>query len=177
MVTTMLCIAPGGLVAARHPRQPEYRLRVLDAQRDAGRLFDLESTDAGAFDPAGYRRYLQRQWQRYRTLQDRGQMHWFGIEFDGRLVASCGLIRAEGRPGEAARFQRVITHPDFRRRGLASALVRAVTSFAFDQWRAPAVYMAADAEGIAVGLYRSLGYRGISSAWGLQCNAPEDRRA
>ena len=172
---TLLRLKPGELRAPPRAARGEVLVRPVDPLTEAEAVMDVEVTNAGSFEPGGYRRYLHLQWERYRSMHAAGQLLWFGLWCDGVLAASCGLIRASGTAGSPARFQRVVTHVDWRRRGLASALVHAVSRHAQQAWQAPDVYMAADPEDVAIGIYRSLGYREVETSWGLERRAPEDR--
>lgn len=174
---TLLRLDPGELRAPPRAARGEVLVRPVDLAAEAEAVMDVEVTDAGDYEPVGYRRYLRLQWDRYREMHAAGQLLWFGLWCDGVLAASCGLIRASATAGSPARFQRVVTHSDWRRRGLASALVHAVSRHAQEAWQAPAAYMVADPEDVAIGIYRSLGYREVETSWGLQRNAPQDRPA
>jgi ribosomal protein S18 acetylase RimI-like enzyme len=183
LVHTLLALDPGAL---REPSPGQARaapagftLRVLDLATEGEALIDLEITDAEGFEPEGYRAYLRAQQQRYRAMASAGLLQWFGLFAPGggaraAPVASCGLLRDAAAPGAAARFQRVVTHPQWRRRGLATALVHGVSRHALQHWRADRVYMVADPEAAAIGIYRRLGYEPRSGAVALQRRAPED---
>jgi ribosomal protein S18 acetylase RimI-like enzyme len=153
------------------------QLRELDLAHDADALAEVEMTDAVGFDPAGYRSYLRQQHVRHRAMQAAGQLQWFGVECDGVLAATCGLIRDRAEAGADGRFQRVVTHAAWRRRGLASALVHGVCRFAFERWRAGTLYIGADPDDVAIGIYRSLGFADLGSGAGLQRKSPQDRAA
>lgn len=159
---------------ARAPRGAA-RLRALDLAAESEALIEIEATDADGFEPVGYRAYLREQHARYRAMQAAGLLQWFGVECDGVLAATCGLVRDRAGPGADGRFQRVVTHAAWRRRGLASLLVHGVGRFAFERWQVGALYMAADPDDVAIGIYRSLGFVDLSSGAGLQRNAPQDR--
>ena len=177
----LLELRPGELLAPARAARGEVALRAVGFgaafERERDGVIDVEATDAGAFEPEGYRRYLVRQWDRYRVLHDAGLLQWFGLWCEGQLAASCGLIRDRAEPGRVGRFQRVVTHSSWRRRGLCSTLVHRVSSFALGEWKVSALHMVADPADVAIGIYRSLGYRDSTSSFGLQRNAPEDRRA
>lgn len=174
--TTMLRLRPGELQPAPPPRV-DATFRRLDFAADGEAIIDVEMTDAGAFEPEGYRAYRRLQQQRYARLQAQGLAHWFGLACDGRLAATCGLLRDRAARGATARFQFVVTHADWRRRGLCGALVHAVSAFALHDWGAAEVYMAAVPTDVAIGIYRARGFVGVGDSFQLQRNAPEDRRA
>jgi predicted GNAT family acetyltransferase len=80
-------------------------------------------------------------------------------------VATCGLIREQDGFG---RFQHVTTHPDWRRRGLCTRADPRGVAHGFTQWRLATLVMAADPDDVAIGIYRSLGYRDIDTLWLLE---------
>lgn len=171
IVNHMLRLQPGDLQPARVPRG-DVQLRELDLAREAEALIEVEMTDDGGFEPEGYRTYRRRSHARHAAMQAAGALTWFGLWCDGTLAATCGLMR----DGVQGRFQHVVTHAAFRRRGLCSALVHAVSRHALDRWGCQGVYMAADPDDVAIGIYRSVGFRDLSTATGLQRRPPQDRR-
>ena len=166
------------LAPARTPRGA-VQLRPLDMARESDALIEVKMTDAGGFEPASYRAYLRDQHRRYCAMQAAGQLLWFGLWCDGTLSATCGLMRERPEADADGRFQRFLTHSALRRRGLASAMVHGVALYALKLWRCCMVYMAADPDDVAVGIYRSLGFRDLGSGIGIgpQRNAPANRAA
>ncbi|HSV69665.1 MAG TPA: GNAT family N-acetyltransferase [Methylibium sp.] len=176
-VNHMLALGPGEQPPL--PRLPRgaVTLRPLDLATEGEALAELEMTDAEGFEPVGYRAYLLRQHARYLAMQSAGLLCWFGLWCDGTLAATCGLMRDNAADGAAGRFQRVVTHAQWRRRGLATSLVHGVSRWGFERWRVRELYMGADPADVAIGIYRSVGFRDLSTGMGLQRNAPEDRDA
>jgi GNAT superfamily N-acetyltransferase len=89
-----------------------------------------------------------------RALCERGSATWFGAFERGTLRAALGIV-ADG--GGLARFQMVETHPEARRRGLASALVHRAGIEALGAG-AETLVIVADPAYHAIGLYRSVGF-------------------
>jgi GNAT superfamily N-acetyltransferase len=145
----------------------EFALRPLVSDAEWESLFDLAvavhpfaSDDSGKdylrWDHAGRRKRVEvagRQW---------------GAFVDDRLVGAAALLPGEG----CARYQDVFVHPDYRRQGLASALVsRAASQY---QARAPGtpMWIAAEANSPAEALYRRLGFEGGSTVFEASIPAP-----
>jgi len=86
-----------------------------------------------------------------RRLCEAGHGTWYGAFVEGRMRSGAGLFRE----GDLARFQSVETHPDFRRRGLASAVL---SHAARREPGARALVIVADPDDQAIRLYRALGF-------------------
>jgi GNAT superfamily N-acetyltransferase len=97
---------------------------------------------------AGWNQTLE-DWRRFLALEPEG---CFGIEEDGRLVATAAIV-CHG--WELAWIAMVITHPDYRRRGLARRLVEATLAVA-DARGIPTVKL--DASDAGRPLYLELGF-------------------
>ncbi|MDP2005010.1 MAG: GNAT family N-acetyltransferase [Rubrivivax sp.] len=166
---------PGELRAPPQAARGDVQVRPLDLAQEMDAVIALQLADAQGFEPAGYERHRRAQMQRYAAMAGRGAAQWFGVWCDGVLAADCGLVREGTAPGATGRFQHVGTHPHWRRRGLCSALVHAVTRFGFEQWQLARVVMCADPDDVAIGIYERLGYRRIDREWALQLRAPQDR--
>jgi ribosomal protein S18 acetylase RimI-like enzyme len=179
-VNAVMRLVPGGLLPPPPPKSHDVLVRPIVWQGPAAEveaIVDLECADTHGFEPVGYRHYRRRLFEHYAVLHGRGQCQWFGVWCDGVLAADCGLVRDHTGPSATGRFQRVATHPDWRRRGLCSALVHHVSRHAQQAWGVAEVIMVADPEDVAIGIYRSLGYREFESEWCLERRAPEDRLA
>jgi len=164
----------GELRAPQRAPRGVVQVRPLDLAHEMEAVIAQQLVDPHGFEPAGYERHRRAQMQRYAAMAARGTAMWFGAWCDGVLAADCGLMRDSTASGATGRFQHVSTHPDFRRRGLCSALVHEVTRFGFDSWQLARAVMCADPEDVAIGIYEDLGFRRIDREWALQLRAPQD---
>ncbi len=181
-VNAVMRLEPGGLLALPAPKRTDIEVRPIvwnDGGAEVEAIVDLQCADTHGFEPAGYRAYRRRMFDTYARLHERGQCEWFGVwvgpEGARVLAADCGLIRDRAAAGATGRFQRVATHPAWRRQGLCSALVHHVSRHALQAWQVAEVIMVADPDDVAIGIYRSLGYREFEREWCLERRAPADR--
>ncbi|RZU02736.1 GNAT family N-acetyltransferase [Rivibacter subsaxonicus] len=168
----VLELRPDGLEAPVRAARGRIEVRELDIEAELPALVDLHLSTRDGFDEAGYRLHREQQMRRYARMAREGRAAWFGLWCDGVLAADCGLVR----DGKLGRFQRVAVHPDWRRLGLASALVHAVSAHGFERLGLRLIRMCADPLDVAIGIYRSLGYRQVASEWWIERRAPQDRK-
>ncbi len=114
-------------------------LHLACVDRDEGRVTD---------------RFLTAQVAGYRALSEKPDATWYGAFMEGRLLSWLGIV-SDG--SGLARFQSVETHPDARRRGLASALVDHAGRAALDGG-ATTLVIVADPAYHAIGIYRALAF-------------------
>jgi ribosomal protein S18 acetylase RimI-like enzyme len=170
-VNAVMRCRPGDLLAPARAPAGQVVVRPIDFDRDVPAIVDLECADVHGHDPVAYRHYRERQFALMAPLHASGLLHWFGLWCDGVLAADCGLMREHAAPGATARFQRVATHPQWRRRGLCTALVAAVSRFGFTQWQVGEQIMVADPDDVAIGIYRALGFQAFEQEWLWQRDA------
>jgi ribosomal protein S18 acetylase RimI-like enzyme len=91
----------------------------------------------------------------YRALCEAGHGTWSGAFVDGRLRCAAGVFSAGTG---LARFQNVETHPAFRRRGLASAVLLTAGEHALRDANTHTLVIVADPEDDAMRLYQALGF-------------------
>jgi RimJ/RimL family protein N-acetyltransferase len=172
--TAVLRQGPGALRAPARRARGTVEFRPFDLEVELEQVVAQQVVDTEGFDPAGYEEHRRQQMQRYARMARLGQARWFGLWCDGTLAADCGLMRSAAAPGAVGRFQHVGTHPAWRRRGLCTALVHAVTRWGFEQWQLAETFMCADPDDVAIGIYEALGFVRIDAEWGLQKRAPRD---
>lgn len=133
------------------PRDAVVRRLVGDG--DWEQAFQLRLATEESEPSAEHRTFLERRQAEYRALCEGGHGAWFGAFVEGQMRAGAGLF-TDG--GGLARYQNVETHPAFRRRGLASAVVHHAGTWGLRQART--LVIVADPGYHAIRLYRALGF-------------------
>lgn len=84
---------------------------------------------------------------------------WYCItpKDDSEILAAMGIFRYE----HIARLQEVDTHPDYRRRGFASQLLRHILKVAIEDWNCKGVALFSETEDPAIGLYQKAGFETV----------------
>ena len=155
------------------PRRSDAVCRALLSDGDWAQSVELRvRCHDGPEEPAAFRAYAAAQGRTRRQMVDAGQGRWFGAFADDRLVCQMGLFA--GGPG-LARFQSVETDPQHRRRGLAGSLVFSVSRYGVETLRSRTLVIVADPGGVALDLYRSLGFAVAQTQ--LQAELPRAWRA
>jgi GNAT superfamily N-acetyltransferase len=99
------------------------RIRTLE-HMDLDALLDLYMHPFDRDDPLPDRERVLQVWKR---MLDSSMLHSLGLELDDRLVSSCTLTLTPNltrgtRP--YGQIENVVTHADYRRRGLGGTLIR-----------------------------------------------------
>ncbi|HVZ40780.1 MAG TPA: GNAT family N-acetyltransferase [Candidatus Kapabacteria bacterium] len=119
------------------------------------------------FEPEGYARFLRRRIGNRRHMIGLGMGAWFGAFLGDRLAGTLGLFHRNG----VGRFQDVITHPEFRRRGVCATLVHHVAGIGLGRWGCRQLAMVADPNYHAARIYERLGFRPVERTHTL-CRYP-----
>jgi ribosomal protein S18 acetylase RimI-like enzyme len=157
--------------AVREPARPGADVRRLDGDDEWAQLVHLRHACHGTADTPAEREFTARSVQEARQICEEGGGAWFGAFIEGRVRAGLGLFH-DG--GGLARFQTVETHPDFRRRGLASALLHDAGRCGTTDLGAHTLVIVADPDDLAIHLYRGLGFVDVERQVQLQ-RAPKDQ--
>lgn len=139
-------------------------IRALDPGDDTGweQLFALRA-DSGDLE-ADSEDYVRGRIAESRRAVDRGYGAWWAAFVNGRARAELGIF-SDGCG--IARYQHVGTHPGFRRRRLASALLAAAGGWALECLPGvTTLVIIAEPEGPAAGAYRRLGF--TDQEWSAQ---------
>jgi ribosomal protein S18 acetylase RimI-like enzyme len=134
-------------------RGVEFRRLMDDDDWEQAAELDLACSEGA--DTAAGRLFSTLRLRENRELCDRGHGAWFGAFVADRMVTSLGLL-TDGCG--VARYQSVQTHPDHRRRGLASRLAYEASRYGLREWATQTLVIVADPEQDAIGIYRSLGF-------------------
>ena len=147
------------------PSTVTAEIRPLRSDQDWRQMADLRLALPEAPPDPNVAEFTEAKVAECRALTEAGHGVWFGAFVDGRMCAGAGLFAC----GDGlARYQSVETHPDFRRRGLASSLVAELGSWGFRQMNASRLVMVADPDYHAIQMYRRLGFVDAEPQVGLQ---------
>ncbi|MEV0230808.1 GNAT family N-acetyltransferase [Nonomuraea sp. NPDC050786] len=133
---------------------PQADIRALSSDDDWHQAVELDLACYDRLDD-DIRRFAERRVTGYRHLCEAGHGSWIGAYVEGRLRAGAGLFAVGAG---LARFQNVETHPGFRRRGLASAVLYHAAQHAVPDRGIHTLVIAADPDDHAIRLYRALGF-------------------
>lgn len=171
--TVALAVDRGDPVAAPHPEGGGSIVPLDDADRSSLRRL-LITTRLVDQQEADYADFIERQTQRWRSLEMNGQGRWFGVRSadggDG-IVAALGVFaeRERGPDGRRiGRFQHVVTAPSMRRRGWAGRLIGHASAYAFDGLDVDTLLIMADEHGAPRRVYEACGFRFRSRHHGLE---------
>jgi GNAT superfamily N-acetyltransferase len=119
---------------------------------------------------ADFRVYLEAKFASYRRLRDAGLGDWYGaFELEAGMIACCGLFHDGNGLG---RYQSVVTRPEWRRQGVASALVSHAGAWALAESVSKLVIVAEEED--PARLYGKLGFAPVHTpAWTLQRSAQQ----
>ncbi len=151
------------------PADGALTIRTLSSVDDWHQeLLLQQALEVGDAAPRGYREFLERNTDEARRLVEERHAVYVGAFSEGRLRSVVG-IASDGQG--VARYQNVGTHPDFRGRGYASALLTRAGSYGAEQFGADLLVIVADRDGPAAHLYQSVGFTIVEGQWGLSSPA------
>lgn len=136
---------------------PAATLRPLDSDDDWEQCVRLRMEMDAPTDEAE-ETFIVRRAVEMRALAEAGHGVYVGAFVDGVLRSSLGLLAVGDGLG---RYQTVETHPDFRRRGLAGALVTYAADVGRQSFGTEQLVIVADPDDVAIRLYRALGFTDV----------------
>jgi len=135
---------------------PGITIRRLQTERDWMQSIENQVIcREPIFAEEGYRVFRQGQVKRYRHMVSAGLGAWFGAFAGEQLVGDLGIFCK----GNLGRYQSVQTHPDFRRRGIAGALVYQAALFVLENNQVDKLVIVAEENSPALRLYQSIGFQ------------------
>lgn len=153
-VESGVVLTAGALVAPR-PVAVEVVVRPLESDDDWERRARLSHALWSRTDESTFMTYARRKNEQERGLVARGLGRRYAAFVGDELVSTAGIFVTHAG---IARYQSVETHPDHRRQGLAAAVVHAAGEHALAAYRIEVLVIAADHDGDAIRIYRSLGF-------------------
>lgn len=148
---------------ARPNEQVQVRPMVRDEEWQQALENQIDFREPG-FAKGPFRDFKTRQFDRYRRMSADGLGDWFGAFLGDRLVADLGIFHNH----EIARFQNVETDPEFRRQGIASALVYQATRYAQEHYGVDTLVIIADRDSAPARMYAGIGYQIAEFQAGLE---------
>ncbi len=153
------------------PKYPnaDVMIRELRREEDWEALLELKllcRDSEHELEP--FTEYAKGRLRSYRRRIEAEQGEWYAAFVGRRLVASLGIFRS----GDAARYQIVETHPEFRRQGICGTLVHDVARRALAREDVNTLVMLADPEYHAARIYESLGFAPSETLVGV-CRWPD----
>ena len=143
---------------------PNYTFRQLQADDDWAQSIENQVIcREPIFGESAYRVFRQGQAKRYRAMAAAGYGAWFGAFAGDRLVGDLGIFCST----DLARYQSVQTHPDFRRQGIASALVHQAALYAFEHHNVETIVIVAEEDSPAQRLYLGAGFNFVEYQLGV----------
>jgi ribosomal protein S18 acetylase RimI-like enzyme len=128
-------------------------------------LSDLLQTQSRP-DIYNYNEFLEfkkNQSKSYQNLEKENRGHRFGAFLDGKLVADLGIFHED----RIARYQNVVTHPDFRRQGICATLVYESGKYIMNETKIDKMVMVADPDYHAAKIYESVGFQPKEESYNL----------
>lgn len=110
-----------------------------------------------------YRKFTIKKMSDYKKMVRENKGLWMGAFFNGVLVGDLGIFYESG----LARFQAVVTHPDFRRLGVCSTLLYKTCQYVREHFAVNEFVIVADPDYHAVLIYESLGFKTCEMQVGL----------
>lgn len=147
-------LTAGALVQPR-PVAEGVVVRALSSEEDWEQRARLSQELYPQTDDETFMAFAQRRNAQERALVGLGVGQRFGAFADDVLVSTAAIFVTHAG---IARYQSVETHPDHRRQGLAAAVVHAAGTHALAAYRLEVLVIAADHDGDAIRIYRSLGF-------------------
>ena len=150
-------LTTGTLVAPR-PVAEGVVVRPLESDEDWEGRARLSHHLWSQTDETTFMTYARRKNAQERGLVARGLGQRYGAFVGDELVSTAGIFVTHAG---IARYQSVETHPDHRRQGLAAAVVHAAGEHALATYGIEVLVIAADTDGDAIRIYRSLGFTDV----------------
>lgn len=142
------------LTTPKHYNQ-ELVIRPLVTSHDWQAALELQVlTRDPKYSYAEFKKFKEAQDLSYQKLVQEKRGGRFGAFYKDVLIADLGIYFE----GSLARYQNVVTHPDYRRMGACATLVYESGKYALKHWGIKTLCMVADPDYHAARIYESVGF-------------------
>ncbi len=141
----------------------DIELRLLDFKKELQAVIENHVLVRGDEEEIAYREFWQNNAKSYLKMIEAGAGQWFGAFVDDKLVADMGLFFKD----DVARYQAVITLPEFQNLGIASNLLYYVGQYGLENFGVKYLLIVADQNYHAKDIYRKLGFSGSEQSHAL----------
>lgn len=148
----------------------EVEVRLLSSKEDWEAAMELQVLCRDEkFRYEEYKEFKTKQDQAYLKLIEQKRGGRFGAFLAGKIVADLGIYFEDG----VARYQSVVTHPDYRGRGICGTLVYESGKYALNNWPVKVMCMEADPDYHAARIYESVGFTPAENSYSLYRYKPQ----
>ncbi len=138
-------------------------VRTIESDADWEAAIQNQISINDVHEAKRFEAFKRTQMANYRRMSEARLGHWMGAFLGDLLVGDLGIFCQNGR----ARFQSVVTHPAYQRKGICGRLVYESARFAMDELAADTLVMVADENYHAARIYESVGFRPVGINFGL----------
>lgn len=148
--------------------EDQISIRHFAERKDWEQAAELGASDTEVRELGARLVFEERRAAAQKALVDDGRGAWFGAFVGDRLVGKLGIVRL----GTRARYQDVVVHAGYRRRGIAARLVRVAGEWALTSPDVRELVIVATRGGPAIGLYERLGFEETACHVGVERATP-----
>ncbi len=149
---------------------PDLNIRLLKTSAEWEKALELQTiTRDPKHSYKSFRDFKKKQDESYQNLIRDNRGGRFGAFKGDELIADLGIYFE----GPLARYQSVVTHPDYRKMGACGTLVYESGKHALENWGVKTLCMEADPDYHAARIYESVGFSPKENSYALYWYQPD----